>query len=283
MAYTQEELTALFERNLSLQTAAPPPAEQASQAQTQAQEPITYSISQHYTHSAHIIVRPRPASVQETDDLTASIILSRHGVDVSTLFPSQIDLFKTADASQQMRLVELWRISPPNHGGHALATEMGSWPSTTMAQEEAMAQIRYERQLAEEQARKSQSQHVDMAMADDMVSDSEQSNAPLTPIQGGDGRWCPYQAAPEPYMVSGYEALAAREYEANAKGRPRADAYGALGQVGVGGYKKATDPVYAGGSAYGQQWAARTLEEQQRAMQSQGGGGYRRDEDEEML
>lgn len=181
-----------------------------------------------------------------------------------------------------MRLVELWRISPPNYGGHALAAEMGTYPSTTLAQEEAMAQVRYERQQAEA---KSQSQNVEMT--DDMMSDGEQSNAPLTPIQGGDGRWC--TSAPEPYMMSGYEALARKEYEMSAQ-VPATDAYSVFGTpMGGQAYKKATDPVYAN-----QGWA-RTPEEQELAMASQYGmhqvqrenmanmrtGAYR--EDEEML
>jgi hypothetical protein len=56
--------------------------------------------------------------------LTTEIILSRHGVDAASLFSSQLDLFKSADASQQMRLIELWRICPPNYDGAALTQDL---------------------------------------------------------------------------------------------------------------------------------------------------------------
>src|ERR1700710_1989062 len=130
---TQEDLAALFSRNLSLQNTYVAPTEEPSQVEA----PIVYSISQHYHHSAHLASQQpsRPASEPpQTDQLTTEIILSRHGVDASSLFPSQIDLFKTADAGQQMRLIELWRICPPNYGGHALTQDL--WPQTSFQQEE---------------------------------------------------------------------------------------------------------------------------------------------------
>ena len=160
--------------------------------------------------------------------VVGATLSARDGVDVTTLFPSQIELFKTADPSQQMRLVELWRISPPNYGGHALAQDLGTWPATSFQQEEAMAKFRYERRMLEERASRTQitedqQEHFDGG--EDVMSDGEQSNAPMTPIQGGDGRWpgATYVShATEPYMVSGYESLAQREYELSAR-RPSKD------------------------------------------------------------
>lgn len=258
----QEELAALFSRNLTFQSAPNPvPTPQVYQT-TKPEEAITYSITQHYHHSAHIAApkQSRPASTSATDSLTTEIILARHGVDVTTLFPSQIELFKTADASQQMRLVELWRISPPNYGGHALANDLGTWPATSFQQEESMAQIRYERQMAEERAARS---HM-VESSDDMMSDGEQSNAPITPIQGGDSRWGGSHVMSEPYMESGYEAMAQREYELSSQ--PSKDIYSHFG-MGIGGssYNKATDPVYASSSGG---WGTRTAQEQQAAMEN---------------
>ncbi|KAH6671108.1 hypothetical protein B0J14DRAFT_88434 [Halenospora varia] len=235
---THEELAALFSRNLNLhnqpyeaprEEPVPPPAPEP--------EPYTYSISQHYHHSAHVVSRPASEPPQ-TDQLTAEIILARHGVDVATLFPSQLDLFKTADAGQQMRLVELWRICPPDYGGHALAQDIGNWPSTSFQQEEAMAKLRYERQMLEERM----SRTGDQSMDSDTMSDSS-TNQPLTPIQGGDGRWLGNIQGAEPYMSSGYEALAAREYEQSAP--PAKDVYSHFGTaVGGHAYNHSTDPVY---------------------------------------
>jgi hypothetical protein len=238
---TQEDLSALFARNLSLQN--PPPYVAPKEEPAPAEEPFIYSISQHYHHSAHLASQQpsRPASEPpQTDQLTVDIILARHGVDASTLFPSQIDLFKTADTGQQMRLIELWRICPPDYGGHALAQDLGSWPSTSLQKEEAMAKLRYERLMLEE--RMSRTGGDQQSMDSDTMSDSS-TTAPLTPIQCGDGRWANHSPTAEPYMQSGYEALAQREYEASAAASK--DIYSHFG-TGVGGpnYNRATDPVY---------------------------------------
>jgi hypothetical protein len=230
---TQEDLASLFSRNLSLNPYVAPKPE------PEPETPFAYSITQHYHHSAHLASQQpsRPASEPpQTDQLTTEIILSRHGVDATTLFPSQLELFKTADAGQQMRLIELWRICPPNYGGHALTQDL--WPQTSFQQEEAMAKLRYERQMLEERmARTGGDNGMD---AEDTMSDgSSTTPMPITPIQGSDARW---QGNAEPYMASGYEALAQREYERSA---PSKDIYSHFGSA-VGGptYNHATDPVY---------------------------------------
>jgi hypothetical protein len=277
-----EDLATLFSRNLSLQNRPYTEATAASQIDqiTQPEAAITYSITQHYHHSAHVASQKpsRPVSTPPpTDQETTEIILGRHGVDVTTLFPSQIELFKTADPSQQMRLVELWRISPPNYGGHALAQDLGTWPSTSFQQEEAMAKLRYERQMLEERASRTQmtedrQEHFDGS--EDVMGDGEQSNAPITPIQGGDSRWlgATYVShTTEPYMMSGYESLAQREYELSSR-RPSKDVYSHFGTaVGGASYTPSTDPVYNGQHLNNDGWARQTQEEQQRAMEDQYG------------
>jgi len=218
-----EDLATLFSRNLNLHsTPYPEPVQETPITQTtKPEQAITYSITQHYHHSAHLASQQpsRPASVPNTtDQQTTEIILARHGVDASTLFPTQIELFKMADASQQMRLVELWRISPPNYGGHALAQDLGNWPQTSLQQEEAMAKLRYEQQMLEERA-------------------SRIGN--VEPQQGSED-----VMSDEPYMTSGYEALAQRDYNIQAR-QPTKDVYSHFG-TSVGGptYKSATDPAY---------------------------------------
>ncbi|KAF8847617.1 hypothetical protein BDZ45DRAFT_315924 [Acephala macrosclerotiorum] len=238
---TQDDLAALFQRNLSLQQ----PTYVAPKEEPPVEQPIIYSISQHYHHSAHIAAQQpsRPASEPpQTDQLTVEIILGRHGVDVNSLFPSQIELFKLADASQQMRLIELWRICPPDHSGQAIAQDLGNWPSTSIQQEEAMAKLRYERLILEERMSRTGGDQHSMGSAEDAMSDAS-TTAPLTPIQGGDGRWQTQVQVAEPYMQSGYESLAAREYEQSAW--PSKDVYSHFGTA-VGGqkYNHSTDPVY---------------------------------------
>jgi hypothetical protein len=162
-----------------------------------------------------------------------------------------------------MRLVELWRISP-NTGSNAFTQDLGSWHGTTFQQEEALAKLRFERQMMEERASRSQ-------LDEDVMSDGEQSNAPLTPIQGGDGRWAsPVLSHPEPYRASGDESLAAREYEMSAQ-QPSKDVYSHFGTaVGGRSYTTATDPVYKSVSDIHHypdvngEWARHTQQQQQK-------------------
>lgn len=268
----QDDLAFLFSRNLSLQSRQheePLPLVQTQPAMQQ-HEPITYSITQHYHHSAHLASKfPKAASEPSiTDQETTEIILGRHGVDVKTLSPSQVDLFKSADPSQQMRLVELWRISPPNYGGHALAQDIGSWSATSLEQEEAMAKLRYERQMLEERASRVQGEeHPQLFDHEDVMSDGEQSNAPLTPIQGGDSRWSGSHA-PEPYMASGYEMLAQREYEMSTQ-RPSKDVYSHFeSTVGGPSYTRSNDPVYNSVEQNHHESWGRTPEQQMQAMEN---------------
>lgn len=258
----QEDLASLFSRNLSLHHSQyNAPAQQVEEKAPAAETPYIYSISQHYHHSNHVISQQpsRPASEPpQTEQVTTESILSKHGVDASLLFPSQIDLFKSADTSQQLRLLELWRICPPNYSG--AVKDVGHLPATTFEQEEAMARLRYERQMLEERMSRIHDQQMDSA--EDTMSDD--SMAPLTPIQGGDGRWSGHTQSAEPYMSSGYEMLAAREYEQSTG--PSKDIYSHFG-TSVGGpkYNSATDPVYKSGGDW------HTQQQQQQAMENQYG------------
>jgi hypothetical protein len=238
---THEELTALFSRNLNLHNNYVAPVVEPDPLPAPAETPIVYSISQHYHHSAHVAQPTRPASEPpQTDQLTTEIILARHGVDVASLFPSQLELFKTADPSQQIRLVELWRICPPSYGGHALTQDIGYWPTTSIEQEESMAKLRYERQILQERL---SANGGDQSMDSDTMSDSSIAG-PLTPVQGT-VEIRGLTTSVEPYMASGYEALAQREYEQSAASHSK-DIYSHFGNS-VGAhtyYNRSTDPVY---------------------------------------
>lgn len=68
--------------------------------QMESQPPISYSISQHYHHSSHVVSPPdAPTSV-----------LQQHGLDPATLSTGQLDLFVHADADQQQRLIQTWQL-----------------------------------------------------------------------------------------------------------------------------------------------------------------------------
>jgi len=270
----QEELVTLFSRNLSLYNNTYTEQTVIHQT-TKPEEAITYSITQHYHHSSHLAPKPsRPASDPGvTDQKTTEIILARHGVDITTLFPSQIELFKTADSSQQMRLVELWRISPPNYGGHALVQDFGVWPTSSFDQDEVMARLRHDQETLEEKTFRAQSTE-----GQQQLNGGAQGNASMASIQNGDSSWSRSihpGHSPEPYMVSGYEMLAQKEYELSAQ-QPSKDVYSHFGTM-VGGptYNQSIDPVYRGIEARRRQFSSEDWvchsQQQQQAMENQYG------------
>lgn len=241
----QDDLAALFSRNLTLdpvQVQAPvpaPPKEEEAQ--------ITYSISQHYHHSSHIARQAqqqdqqqpppqRPASEPPHPEYQATeSILIAHGVDASALSAAQLELFKTADDPQKLRLIELWRICPPTSSNDNPTL---AWSSTTVDQEELLARMRFERRLQEEQ------QSTTMSL--------DGTPVPTPAAQADNGRWVLPQGYMEPYMSSGYEELARREY---------------LASMDINSYKPATDPVYkAVGGDWTQQGKMAAMENQYGAL-----------------
>lgn len=196
-----DELAALFSRNLTFNPEVPQDVPRhLDPIASNSNQQIVYSISQHYHYSAHI-PKPSDATPQEepqrpsseppqSNSMLAENVLRIHGINPATLTPSQLQLFRIAESSQQRRLLELWSICPPDNG-----TEIPSlaWSSTTVEQEENLARMRYERQQQQQQ----QTMSLDG-----------------TPVQVANGQWH-QQPAPEsePYMASGYEELMRRERE----------------------------------------------------------------------
>lgn len=252
-AQQQEELARLFQAHMSLnQQLKPPtpPPEQDSclgqplQQHTQVQDlarvasPIVYS-STHYTHSSHVAQSPSTAPARtHIDAADLQNIFLNNSIDPSLLFPSQVDLFQNADDSQRLRLLELWRISlPSGRPGSPLspddiqynvAQQLYDWPPTSLAQEEAMAKLRYEHIMAE----KTQSEHIlghEEELAHSMSPKSESAAVKETRVFLASN-----SENAEPYMASGYDMLAKREYEASAEAALRESQR----------YNQATDPVY---------------------------------------
>ncbi|TQW07124.1 hypothetical protein IF2G_05508 [Cordyceps javanica] len=252
-----DELLALFSRNLTfnpeLQAAVANEQAQQQQQQQQQQEAAptpsqpVYSASQHYTHSYHVS-KPRsqdveseahqafqrPSSVPlENDASQSEVLLRSHGIEPSLLTPSQLQLFKTAEDSQKLRLLELWSICPPNGAQNIPAL---AWSSTSLEQEEHLARVRYTRE-----------QQMNAAMEE----------PPMEQIASG--QWT-QPAEPEPYMTSGYEELMRRENERKANTQV-ANGYCHFG--GAATYNQALDPIYLGPDFI--------REQQQMAMASQYG------------
>ena len=218
---THDELAALFARNLTFnpEAQASIPRHEVAQhldafASPSSAQNVVYSVSQHYNHSAHIV---NPSSEEEigrpsseptqSDTMSCEKILRIHGVDPMTLTPSQIQLFKIADAPQQRRLIELWSICPPNNAADIPSL---AWSSTTVAHEEHLARARYER----------------LQLGQTVSLDG-------TVVQTSNGQWH-QQSEPEPYMSTGYEELMRREREREARNNMQQ------------AYNQATDPVFMG-------------------------------------
>ncbi|KAK3335799.1 hypothetical protein B0T19DRAFT_452948 [Cercophora scortea] len=280
-----DELSALFSRKLTFDPL-PSPAPQPQPAPAQQEHNIVY-ISQHYTHSAHVARQqqqqdvqppqqpPRPASEPpQIQHAAVESVLKSHGVETSGLSSAQLQLFKTVDDSQRLKLIELWRASPPTNSTDNPTLE---WSMTTVGQEEILAKLRYEqRQRVEEEQQQQQQTHL-----------LSLDGTPLTPIQGGDGRWiAASHSYMEPYMASGYEEMARREYEeserrafAEAMQQPKE-----LDQLGsaTGGMTfnpSHADPVYNNSAS----WALQQQQQQQMMADQYGRMMVFRNNDEEML
>ncbi len=104
--------------------------------------------------------------------------------------------------TKRLRLLELWRISPP-HGrqgyppglDYEVSRQLYDWPPTSLAQEEAMAKLRYEKnqqELAQQEHIRQHEQQLEASMNAAITSSGTQTA--------------------EPYMTSGYEMMAQREY-----------------------------------------------------------------------
>jgi hypothetical protein len=156
--YQQDELARLFAHNMSLNQTLPQstPDQQFLGHTTQ---PIYYS-SQHYIPSGylHIAPAPEPAEAPRADSplsgspmdnksnnnnmtpIHLTSMLRNHDIDPTSLSNSQVKLFTNADYEQRLRLLELWRISPPQPSQH--------WQQeTSLAYEEQLAALRYEERM----------------------------------------------------------------------------------------------------------------------------------------
>lgn len=157
--YQQDELARLFAHNMSLNQPLPQstPDKQFLNHHSAAQ-PV-YFTSQHYTPTSYLHVSqpaeqhtnaaPRADSplsggllegYQNLTPIHLASMLRNHDIDPTSLNPSQVKLFTNADYEQRLRLLELWRISPPE-------TENLWQQETNLAHEEQLAALRYEERM----------------------------------------------------------------------------------------------------------------------------------------
>ncbi|KAJ6044654.1 uncharacterized protein N7446_002848 [Penicillium canescens] len=97
----QDDLADLFDRQMTMAQLHDPNKDELTSPSLA--PPISYSITQHYHHSAHKVTPNVP--------IQASIDVLRHyGLDPSTMTPSQLNLFDNADTEQRERLIQTWQL-----------------------------------------------------------------------------------------------------------------------------------------------------------------------------
>lgn len=219
-----DELAALFAQRMNFassdqnqqiqqQTAAHENVQPMQTSEKQVDEPIHF-ISSHYAHTAHIrhdntsesSGSPPPPYRENLMPEAMAQMLRDNSIDPASLLPGQIHLFANADYEQRLRLLELWRISPPSY---PLEQHMNTQLPTSLEQEEFQARERYDMKMQERQM------HFDTHIepnpinaireahepafppAARMRAASIASSRPQTRHGGGDA---------EPYMTAGYQS-----------------------------------------------------------------------------
>lgn len=309
--YQQDELARLFAQNMNIVQPNPSTPNQQFRFQQQqpAEQATTYS-SMHYTPTAHL--RPKAASEPSTSpvpfehqqpnqpsqpdetyitdaDLEATLI--QNSINPSSLLASQIHLYRTADLTQRLRLLELWRIAPPEYGDAELADHANPhWPHTSMKLEEDMARLRYERRMQGREGQVQQPLASDAAMQDTNIDGAAAPEPPriLQSMQQHHLYHPPqHQMEAEPYMSTGYQQQASQH---------RLDPVyaAAAAPMAVGGWGGEPDPAVSSAqmrqdmeNRYGAFEQARHFEhlqalnrevEESRAAELTGGAGARGEE-----
>ncbi|KAK8255093.1 hypothetical protein HDK77DRAFT_423752 [Phyllosticta capitalensis] len=234
----QDDLAEIFGQRLNISNLSPAPRvpaaveqstsqAQSEQGQSQQQnypvqqsesivspQPIIYA-STHYTHTSHV---PR-ASSEPTPNTTApfspsaastannnysaddSAAFERHSIDLSALSPGQLNLFRAASPDQQLRLLELWRITLP------AATDDGVWTTaTSLEQEEYLARERYERMIEERRVGRALGQMLPHPFAAHRQQEQQQQQPNLWEAQGGGMSQGQNQAQQNQGLAFGHEA-----------------------------------------------------------------------------
>jgi hypothetical protein len=196
---------------------------------------INYSISQHYTHSAHVVQaintsQTSPSDFVESPPKGLSIyqILDQHNIPPSCLLRSQLTLFEQADEDQRARLIQLWTISAPHRirgGGQALANRISEYQARNVEQEEESAWL---------------------PQKGNFWKESCQSEVELKYEHGECGSWFGESGLEdaETYITSGYEQLAQRDYNDQGKRTIPASISTSAGLIFGNRYNHATDPIY---------------------------------------
>ena len=255
------ELSALFARQLEMGGLSQPPAAeivtpptpQSSSPVQPTAPPVGHSISQHYHHSSHRALPdkllPQPTEVtgiQKWVTLSPEEMLRVHDIEPSSLFPSQLTLFRDASLEQKLRIIELWRISnkTPVNPSSPLGFDDRPIPTGEMVGVEGGG---HEQDYTTSHKLGQAPATVSGPRDDDEMMDMDST------INYGHA---------EPYVISGYQSLSEPDPEnstSHMQQPPLAK------ESSVTPYSHSTDPVYK------EQNSAHQLSEQQIAMENQYG------------
>ncbi|KAI3061527.1 hypothetical protein CBS147353_9916 [Aspergillus niger] len=217
----QNDLSALFEKQMNLEMPLSPEGSVGAQRPAPS-SPIVYSITQHYHHSAHVAqqnaTRSSEGVPRRDPNAAVNLTLRQHNVDPSTLSAKQTELFEHAIPEQQSRLIQMWQISPEHSyaaTGHASETRLLNQERSNVASAVGHAPT-----------------PLDWAATG---GDREMCDVPDRNENGDDGH-----LYAEPYMVTGYEAIAQER-----NGVPAAQPAHLVAEPTTGSpYKLSSDPIY---------------------------------------
>jgi hypothetical protein len=232
----QEDLSALFSRNMMVgnhpeyrQTEPSSEWKMAAPFSTPSGNPITYSITQHYHHSGH--QAPTTSNLQGQPKiyphghLSPEEILIQNNVNPSSLSLSQLTLVQQADQDQLLQLIHQWRVSP-------FDSEVEIQDQREVQHVASTSRPPHEYSSNSEDGPAGPGQDVGMGV--------EESIRNLE-VQAGE------RNAAEPYMVSGYESLAKRDYDLTVGDRPfepPRHIFSPLGSAVGATYQQHADPAY---------------------------------------
>ena len=242
--YSNHDLAELFQQKVNLSSdnnhdsshASQPALAEVQEVRQEEEAPsIYYSISQHYTHSAHVVQAVNTDQSSNTQavgisrgGLSIYQTLAQHNIPPSSLLRSQLTLFEQADDDQRSRLIQLWSISPPSYNtneGQGQHERHDEYQTRTLDDEEKSAWLRYQRSMLMEE------HHNEGGPAGGAHSEGDSS-------EGED------RNVAETYITSGYELLAQRDYDQQLKRAVGANLSPSVGLIFGDRYNHATDPVY---------------------------------------
>ncbi|RAL08700.1 uncharacterized protein BO97DRAFT_408227 [Aspergillus homomorphus CBS 101889] len=212
----QEGLAALFEKSMTLNLTSTFVDDQTPCSGPVSPQPKPYSITQHYHHSAHIT---RPKDTTSSTELFPAVVdtLRRHGVDASTLSKGQWELYERALPEQRSRLIQIWQISL-EHQGPSSSNEV---EGVTLRDQKSIGPA------------------VDLTERCNVWSDTSTAvDMDMYDSDQGTGHNTHHYA--EPYMITGYEAMAHSDKELAGRWDINPVSEPTTGSP----YKLANDPAY---------------------------------------